>query len=103
VLAIAIGALPGYVRLTRAAALGELPKDYVTASRLAGAGNARLMFNTVLPNCMAPLIVNATLSFPRHPGVAGLGFWAWACRRPRRSGAPCCRPPATTWCARPGW
>jgi dipeptide transport system permease protein len=32
VLAIAIVALPGYVRLTRAAALGELPKDYVTAA-----------------------------------------------------------------------
>ncbi|MCO5975321.1 ABC transporter permease [Ideonella oryzae] len=75
VLAIAIGALPGYVRLTRAAALGELPKDYVTASRLAGAGNARLMFNTVLPNCMAPLLVNATLSFSSSIlEVAGLGF-----------------------------
>ncbi|MCA6215734.1 ABC transporter permease subunit [Ideonella sp. B7] len=75
VLAIAIGALPGYVRLTRAAALGELPKDYVTASRLAGAGNARLMFNAVLPNCMAPLLVNATLSFSSSIlEVAGLGF-----------------------------
>lgn len=75
VIAIAIGALPGYVRLTRAAALGEIGRDYVTASRVAGAGVARLMFITVLPNCMAPLIVNATLSFSSAIlETAGLGF-----------------------------
>ncbi|MDP2005286.1 MAG: ABC transporter permease subunit [Rubrivivax sp.] len=61
VIAIAVGALPGYVRLTRGAALGELAKDYVTASRVAGAGRLRLMFDTVLPNCLGPLIINATL------------------------------------------
>jgi dipeptide transport system permease protein len=75
VIAIAIGALPGYVRLTRAAALGEIGRDYVTASRVAGAGVWRLMFVTVLPNCMAPLIVNATLSFSSAIlETAGLGF-----------------------------
>ncbi|MDO9094750.1 MAG: ABC transporter permease subunit [Rubrivivax sp.] len=63
VIAIAVGALPGYVRLTRGAALGELAKDYVTASRVAGAGRLRLMFDTVLPNCLGPLIINATLGF----------------------------------------
>jgi dipeptide transport system permease protein len=75
VIAIAIGALPGYVRLTRAAALSEIGRDYVTASRVAGAGVWRLMFITVLPNCMAPLIVNATLSFSSAIlETAGLGF-----------------------------
>ena len=75
VIAIAIGALPGYTRLTRAAALAEINKDYVTASRVAGAGVLRLMFVTVLPNCMAPLIVNATLSFSSAIlETAGLGF-----------------------------
>jgi len=75
VIAIAIGALPGYTRLTRAAALAEMGKDYVTASRVAGAGTLRLMFVCVLPNCMAPLIVNATLSFSSAIlETAGLGF-----------------------------
>lgn len=75
VIAIAIGALPGYVRLTRAAALSEIGRDYVTASRVAGASVWRLMFITVLPNCMAPLIVNATLSFSSAIlETAGLGF-----------------------------
>lgn len=75
VIAIAVGALPGYVRLTRGAALGELAKDYVTASRVAGAGRLRLMFDTVLPNCLAPLIINATLGFSSAIlETAALGF-----------------------------
>ncbi len=75
IIAIAIGALPGYVRLTRAAALAEIGRDYVTASRVAGASVWRLMFITVLPNCLAPLIVNATLSFSSAIlETAGLGF-----------------------------
>jgi dipeptide transport system permease protein len=75
VIAIAVGALPGYVRLVRGSALTELAKDYVTASRVAGAGTARLMFDTVLPNCLAPLIVNATLSFSSAIlETAALGF-----------------------------
>lgn len=75
VIAIAIGALPGFTRLTRAAALAEIHKDYVTASRVAGAGTLRLMVSAVLPNCMAPLTVNATLSFSSAIlEAAGLGF-----------------------------
>jgi ABC-type dipeptide/oligopeptide/nickel transport systems, permease components len=75
VIAIAIVSLPSYVRLTRAAVMGELNRDYVTAARLAGAGLPRLMFVTVLPNCMAPLIVQATLSFSSAIlDAAALGF-----------------------------
>ncbi|EHK72442.1 putative permease of ABC transporter [Pseudomonas psychrotolerans L19] len=75
VVAIAIVSLPSYVRLTRAAVMGELHRDYVTASRLAGAGTLRLMFVSVLPNCMAPLIVQATLSFSSAIlDAAALGF-----------------------------
>jgi len=75
VIAIAVGALPGYVRLTRASALAELQRDYVTASRVAGAGTLRLMLSAVLPNCLAPLIVQATLSFSSAIlETAALGF-----------------------------
>lgn len=74
-LAIAIVAIPNYVRLVRASAMGELTKDYVVASRLAGAGTLRLMFDTVLPNCMAPVIVTATLGFSDAIlTAAALGF-----------------------------
>ncbi|WP_223160895.1 ABC transporter permease subunit [Salinicola aestuarinus] len=74
-IAIALVQLPYFVRLTRAAVIGEKSREYVIASRLAGAGHMRLMFNTLLPNCMAPLIVQATLSFSTAIlDIAALGF-----------------------------
>ena len=74
-LAIALVSIPSYVRLVRASALSELAKDYVVASRLAGAGKLRLMFDTVLPNCMAPVIVTGTMGFSDAIlTAAALGF-----------------------------
>jgi len=74
-LAVAIVTLPGYTRLSRAAALSELSRDYVTATRSAGASTLRLMFDTVLPNCAAPLIVQALLGFSvAILDAAALGF-----------------------------
>ena len=61
IVAITIVFLPRFVRLVRASALGERDKDYVTAARVAGVGGLRLAFVTVLPNCLAPLIVQAAL------------------------------------------
>jgi dipeptide transport system permease protein len=73
--AIAIVLLPHYVRLTRAAVIAEAAKEYVASSRIAGAGPLRLMFNTILPNCAAPLIVQATLGFSNAIlDAAALGF-----------------------------
>ena len=62
-IAVAIVYIPHFVRLTRASAMVELSKDYVTASRVNGASLPRLMAITVLPNCLPPLIVQATLGF----------------------------------------
>ena len=74
-LAVAVVLLPGYVRLMRATALAELSRDYVTATRAAGAGMLRLMALVVLPNCLAPLIVQATLGFSNAIlDAAALGF-----------------------------
>ena len=74
-IAVAITYLPTYTRLVRAAALGELSRDYVAASRGAGAGVLRLMFATVLPNCLAPVIVQASLGFSSAIlDAAALGF-----------------------------
>jgi dipeptide transport system permease protein len=82
-IAIAITYVPHYARLARAAVLTELSKDYVTASRVAGASTKRLMLNTVLPNCMAPLIVQATLSFSTAIlDAAALGFLGLGAQAP---------------------
>ena len=73
--AIAIVLLPHYVRLARAAVMAEARREYVTSSRIAGAGTLRLMFSTILPNCAAPLIVQATLGFSNAIlDAAALGF-----------------------------
>ena len=74
-LAVAIVLLPHYVRIARAAVISEVSKDYVTAAKVAGAGRLRLMFKEVLPNCAAPLIVQATLGISTAIlDAAALGF-----------------------------
>ena len=74
-LAIAITLLPFFARLTRGAVMAEKNREYVTSARLAGAGHIRLMLVTILPNCLAPLIVQATLCFSDAIlGAAALGF-----------------------------
>ncbi|GAA0827027.1 MULTISPECIES: dipeptide ABC transporter permease DppC [Marinomonas] len=74
-LAISLVSLPNYVRLTRAATMAEMSRDYVTSSRVLGASPLRLMFVCILPNCLAPLIVQATLGFSSAIlDMAALGF-----------------------------
>jgi len=75
IVAITIVYLPRFVRVARASALGELGKDYVTAARVAGVGPLRLAWSTVLPNCLAPLIVLGALGVSDAIlEAAGLGF-----------------------------
>ncbi len=75
IVAVTVVFLPRYVRLVRASAMGEIGKDYVTAARVAGVGRLRLMFSTVLPNCLAPLIVQAALGVSEAIlEAAALGF-----------------------------
>jgi len=82
-IAIAVTFTPHFVRLTRARTLAEIKRDYVTASRVAGAGSIRLMATAILPNCMAPLIVQATLSFSSAIlDAAALGFLGMGAQPP---------------------
>lgn len=82
-LALTFVALPHYVRLTRASVLGEVNRDYVTASRVAGAGTLRQMFVNILPNCLAPLIVQASLGFSNAIlDMAALGFLGMGAQPP---------------------
>ncbi|NPD14317.1 ABC transporter permease subunit [Xinfangfangia sp. D13-10-4-6] len=82
-IAIAIVYQPHFARLTRAAVMSELRRDYVAAARVSGAGNLRLMFKTILPNCLGPLIVQATLSFSSAVlDAAALGFLGMGAQPP---------------------
>jgi len=82
-IAIAIVQQPHYVRLTRAAVMSEKTRDYVTAAKVAGVGPVRLMLSTILPNCMAPLIVQGALSFSTAIlDAAALGFLGMGAQPP---------------------
>lgn len=82
-IAISITYMPYFVRLTRASAISETTRDYVVASRVAGAGRIRIMVISVLPNCMAPLIVQGTLSFSTAIlDTAALGFLGMGAQPP---------------------
>lgn len=82
-LALAFVALPQYVRLTRAAVLLEINREYVTASKTVGASALRQMFINILPNCFAPLIVQASLGFSNAIlDMAALGFLGMGAQPP---------------------
>ena len=75
VIAVGIVNLPNVVRIVRAAILVEKKKNYVIASRSFGASWFRIYVINVLPNCMAPLLIQATFGF--SDGIlnaAALGF-----------------------------
>jgi dipeptide transport system permease protein len=75
IIAVTVVYLPRFVRLVRASAISELSKDYVTAAKVSGVGPIRLMFSTVLPNCLAPLIIQAALGISDAIlETAALGF-----------------------------
>ncbi|WP_092497013.1 ABC transporter permease subunit [Faunimonas pinastri] len=82
-ISVALVLIPHFVRLTRAAVMAEAGKDYVVSARVAGAGPVRLMLKTILPNCLAPLIVQATLSFSEAIlDAAALGFLGMGAQPP---------------------
>jgi ABC-type dipeptide/oligopeptide/nickel transport system permease subunit len=60
-IAIGISQIPQYARVVRASVLGEKENDYVAAERSLGASDLQLMVRTILPNCLAPIFVQATL------------------------------------------
>ncbi len=60
-IAIAITNMPRYARLMRASVLAEKEQDYVLVERSLGARNFEIMFSCILPNCLSPVMVQATL------------------------------------------
>ena len=55
-----LGAMP-YARIARSAVLSERPKEYVTAAIAIGAKGSRVVVKHILPNCVAPLVVQISL------------------------------------------
>ena len=60
-LAIAVGFIPAFARITRANTLSLREKEFVESARAIGGGPVRIMFKTILPNTVSPIIVQASL------------------------------------------
>ena len=65
VIAIAIADIPGYARVVRSSVLTIKDQEYIEAAQSIGASDARIILKHIIPNCIAPIIVQATL------GMAG--------------------------------
>ena len=61
-LAIGISSAPAYIRMMRGATISEKERMYVTAGRVTGCSDAWIMFKHILPNCLSPMIVTATMN-----------------------------------------
>ncbi len=82
-LAIGIVFVPQIARVVRSAVISVRERDYIEAERALGAGNAQIVFSGVLPNSMAPLIVQATLTLATAIlDVAALSFLGLGAQAP---------------------
>ncbi|MDI7743426.1 ABC transporter permease [Lysinibacillus fusiformis] len=62
-IAVAISAVPSFVRVVRGAVLSIREMEYVEAARALGLSSGKIIFKHILPNVMSPIIVLATLEF----------------------------------------
>ena len=83
IIAIGIGAAPIYARVMRASVLSIREQEFVEAARAIGASNFRIIFKHILPNCMAPIIVQGTMGIGYAIlWTAALGFFGLGIQPP---------------------
>lgn len=61
-LAIGVSGVPNFARIVRASVMGIKDQEFIEASKAVGANNITIIFREIIPNCLAPIIVQATLS-----------------------------------------
>ena len=75
IIAVSIVYIPQYARILRASVLTIREQDYVAAAHAIGVSDFRILTRAILPNCLAPLIVQATLGMGAAIlDAAGLSF-----------------------------
>jgi oligopeptide transport system permease protein len=83
VLTMAALSWPVSMRITRSVAIAARDQDYVKAARALGAGPARVIWRHMLPNCLAPVLVYATIALGAFIGIeATLSFLGIGLREP---------------------
>ena len=84
IIAVGLPTLPQYVRITRASVMTIKQQEYVEAARAVGATNAQIIRMHILPNCMSPVLVQATLRVATViADAAGLAFLGLGIPAPR--------------------
>lgn len=74
-IAVGIANTPSYARIVRASVLAIKDEEYIEAARAVGTSNVKIIFKHVLPNCVAPIIVQATAGVALAIlSAAGLSF-----------------------------
>jgi peptide/nickel transport system permease protein len=74
-LALSLVWWPGYVRLVQGKALALRQETFVEAARAVGIGRLRIVFVHILPNCVSPIVVKASMDMGMAIlGAASLGF-----------------------------
>ena len=82
-LAVGIVLLPQMARVVRSAVISVREREYIEAQRALGASDTQIVFSGVLPNSMAPLIVQATLALATAIlDIAALSFLGLGARAP---------------------
>lgn len=78
IIALAIGGIHSFARLTRVSILSVKEQEYVEAARATGASDIRIIMKYILPNCLAPIIVQFTIgisvSIMAATGLSFLGL-----------------------------
>lgn len=74
-IAVGIAGIPGYAKIVRSAVMSIVDMEFVEAARAGGSSDFRIIFKHIIPNCMAPIIVQATLGVAYAIlNAAGLSF-----------------------------
>lgn len=83
-IAVGISNIPGFARVVRASVLSVKDQEYIEAAKAIGAKDYEIIFQHVLPNCLAPIIVLATLKVAGAiMATAGLSFIGLGIEPPR--------------------
>jgi peptide/nickel transport system permease protein len=82
-IAVGVVGIPIFARITRASVLSVKELEFVQAARTIGCSNARILWVHILPNCINPLVVQATLSLGTSVlDAAGLSFLGLGAKPP---------------------
>lgn len=74
-IAVGLAAIPGYAKIVRSSVLSIKDNEFIEAAKANGSSDIRIIFKHIIPNCLAPIIVQATLGVAYAIiNAAGLSF-----------------------------